>query len=225
MRISKGFAFGFWRARTSAKVEVRTSGLSPFRPSWDTNSSWLLAWSCCWQSIRHWALRWFFWYDGHRLGWLNSWVNFWREEPSYRLRKIWLRCSRNWNLLPVAAALLGWSCWTENYINLNVPSKILTMSVMPVMPMMPGNTPKKCLEDILKLLVLEVLSRTTSSLILRSLPVLFRAELIIMSAFICVDEGGVRIRYFLKYLFGTWVMKWVPSAWFLSGWNRSARVL
>jgi hypothetical protein len=80
------------------------------------------------------------------------------------------------------------------------------MPVMPVMPMMsmiPGNTSKKCLEDILKLLVLKVLSRTTSSLILRPLPVLFRAKLVIMSAFICVDEGGVRIRYFLKYLFGT----------------------
>ena len=112
-----------------------------------------------------------------------------------------------------------------------IPSEVLPMIslMMSIVSMMPMSVvscyaSEKSLKNILKLLELVVLPRTTSLAILRARPILFRTELIIMSAFIGIYKGRVWIRHLFEDFFGTWMSEWLPSVWFLSGWNRSARV-
>jgi len=69
----------------------------------------------------------------------------------------------------------------------------LMMSIVSMMPMSVVScyASEKGLKNILKLLELVVLPRTTSLAILRARPILFRTELIIMSAFIGIYKGRV----------------------------------
>lgn len=78
-------------------------------------------------------------------------------------------------------------------------------------------------KEIIELLVLEIFpSRMSLALVLRARAILLGSKAVVVGFFLSVNEDRVGIGDFFEDILGAFVMTFVPSYWFLSGWKRSA---